>query len=106
MCYIAIRPGWQGRKPHQRCPDRDAGATYRASLLLQAGKLDDAISEYRKAQGLAGLDGVLAREGLGIALETKATQEKDASARQKGLEDALATFKAMQPDEKGPRAAY
>jgi tetratricopeptide (TPR) repeat protein len=36
----------------------------------------------------------------------KATQEKDATARQKGLEEALATFKSMQPDDKGPRAAY
>ena len=83
-----------------------AGPTYRASLLVQAGKLDEAIAEYRKAQGQAGLDGVLAREGLGIALEMKATAEKDATSRQKGLEDALATFKSMQPDDKGPRSAY
>lgn len=83
-----------------------AGPGYRASMLVQAGKLDEAIGEYRKAQGQTGLDGVLAREGLGIALEMKATQDKDAAARQKGLEEALATFKSMQPDEKGPRAAY
>jgi hypothetical protein len=82
-----------------------AGPTYRASLLVQAGKLDDAIAEYRKVSD-PGLDGVLAREGLGLAIEMKAEGEKDATARQKGLEDALATFKTMQPDEKGPRAAF
>ena len=84
----------------------DMPGAYRASMLMQAGKLEDAITEYRKHQTDKDLDGVLAREGLGIALETKATQEKDAATRQKGLEDALGVFKTMQPDEKGPRAAY
>jgi tetratricopeptide (TPR) repeat protein len=80
--------------------------TYRASLLVQAGKLDEAIAEYKKAQVGTTLDNVLAREGLGIALEMKAQAEKDPTARQKGLEEALATFQSMQPDEKGPRRAY
>jgi tetratricopeptide (TPR) repeat protein len=84
----------------------DAGTVYRASLLLQTGKVDDAIAAYRKAQRAKGLDGVLAREGLAIALETKALEEKDAAARQKGLEEALSVFKTMQPDEKGARFAY
>lgn len=83
-----------------------AGATYRASLLVTAGRLDEAIAEYKKATGQPALDGVLAREGLGIALELKATKETDAAARQKGLEDALATFKTMQPLDDGPRRAY
>jgi tetratricopeptide (TPR) repeat protein len=83
-----------------------AGPTYRASLLVQAGKLDEAIAEYKKAQTQIGLDGVLAREGLGLAQEMKATAEKDVAARQKGLEEALMTFQAMQPDEKGPRRAF
>lgn len=83
-----------------------AGPTYRASLLVEAGKLDDAIAEYKKGIGQVGLDGVLAREGLGLAQEMKAEGEKDPAARQKGLEEALATFKTMQPDDKGPRAAY
>jgi len=83
-----------------------AGPTFKASLLLQAGKIDDAINEYKRAQGKVGLDGVLAREGLGIALEMKAENEKDPAARQKGLEDALATFKSMQPDAGGPRYAF
>src|SRR5690606_30292319 len=79
---------------------------YRASLLMQVGKLDEAIAEYKKQQSGNTLDAVLAREGLGIALEMKAEQQKDAAARQKGLEEALAVFQSMQPDEKGPRYAY
>src|SRR4051794_21318076 len=70
-----------------------AGPTYKASMLLQAGKIDDAIGEYKRGIGKTGLDGVLAREGLGIAQEMKAENEKDPTARQKGLQDALATFK-------------
>ena len=83
-----------------------AGPTYKASLLVQAGKLDEAITEFKRAQTAKGLDGVLAREGLGLAQEMKAEAEKDATARQKGLEEALATFTAMQPDAAGPRHAY
>jgi tetratricopeptide (TPR) repeat protein len=83
-----------------------ATTAYKASLLMQAGKLDEAIAEYHKGENAKDLDGVLSREGLGIALETKALAEKDAAARQKGLEDSLAVFQKMQPDEKGPRSAY
>ncbi|NVB83933.1 MAG: hypothetical protein HOV81_36495 [Kofleriaceae bacterium] len=82
------------------------GGAYKASLLLQAGKVDESIAEYKKVQDKKGLDGVLAREGLGIAQEAKAHAEKDAAARQKDLEEALATFQAMQPDAQGPRHAY
>jgi hypothetical protein len=82
------------------------GGAFRASMLLQAGRLDDAIAEYRKHQSGKTLDAVLAREGLGLALEMKAEQEKDAATRQKGLEEALTVFQSMQPDEKGPRYAY
>jgi tetratricopeptide (TPR) repeat protein len=83
-----------------------AGPVYKASLLVQAGKLDEAIAEYKKGTSAKGLDGVLAREGLGIALEEKALAEKDANARQAGLDEALKAFQSMQPDEKGPRADY
>ena len=83
------------------------GPTFRASVLLDAGKLDDAIAEYKKAQGAKGIEGVLAREGLGIALERKADADtSNPAARQKDLEDALAAYNAMQPDDKGPRAAW
>jgi len=84
-----------------------AGHAFRGGQLLDAGKVDDAIAEYRK--GIAdtkSIEGVLCREGLGLALEAKAAAEKDATARQKGLEEALAAFAAMQPDEAGQRRAY
>lgn len=82
------------------------GHAFRASLLLGAGNVDSAIEEYRKGQDAKGLEGVLAREGLGIALEAKAATEKDAAARDKLMAEALATYQRMQPDEKGPRRVY
>jgi hypothetical protein len=79
---------------------------FRASLLVQAGKLDEAITEYKKYTKGKTLDAVLAREGLALAIEMKAEAEKDAAARQKGLEEALTAFQQMQPDAHGPRYAY
>jgi tetratricopeptide (TPR) repeat protein len=83
-----------------------AGHAYRGGLLMDAEKVDEAIAEYRAGQNDPEPEGVLSREGLGIALEVKATTEKDATAQNKLLQDALAAFTAMQPDEKGPRRAY
>jgi tetratricopeptide (TPR) repeat protein len=83
-----------------------AGHAFRGGQLMDAGKIDDAIAEYRQGTGDKTIEGVLCREGLGIALETKALAEKDNAARQKGLEEALAAFTAMQPDEAGMRHAY
>jgi len=82
------------------------GHAYRASLLLASGDLDKAIEEYKAGQDAQGVEGVLSREGLGIALEAKAEAEKDAAARGKLLEEALAVYQRMQPDEKGVRRAY
>ena len=84
----------------------DPGPLYRASMLVDAGKLDEAIAEYSKLETDKGIDGVLAREGKGLALEAKAAADKDATAAQKGYEAALASFVAEQPDENGPRYAY
>lgn len=82
------------------------GHAYRGGLLLEAGNLDEAIAEYRRGTEDKGIQGVLAREGLGIALEAKAAAEKDAAARGKLLEEALTSYQRMQPDEKGPRYIY
>lgn len=79
---------------------------FRAGLLLEAGEVDQAIAEYKLAQDAAGIEGVVAREGLGMALETKATAEKDAAARSKLLGEALDAYTRMQPEEEGPRYAY
>jgi hypothetical protein len=84
----------------------DPGPLYRAGILVDAGKLDEAIAEYTKAESDKGLEGVLAREGKGLALEAKAAADKDPAASQKGYEAALAEFQAMQPEETGPRYAY
>jgi hypothetical protein len=86
----------------------DGGPSFRGAVLLDAGKIDEAIAEYRKGEKLAGIDGVMAREGLGVALEAKAgsLDKSDAAGRQKLLEEALAVYMTMQPDEAGPRRAY
>jgi tetratricopeptide (TPR) repeat protein len=78
----------------------------RAALLMDAGKLDDAGKAYQAISGQPGLDGVLAREGLGYVAEARAALTKDAAEQQKLLEQALAAFKSMQPDDDGPRRDY
>jgi hypothetical protein len=83
-----------------------AGPVFRGGLLLDAGRFDDSVAEYRKGSADQTITGVMCREGIGLAIEAKATAEKDSAARQKGLEAALAAFVAMQPDEAGPRRAY
>jgi len=83
-----------------------AGHAFTGGQLLDAGKTDEAIAEYRKGTADKTIEGVLCREGLGLALEAKAAGEKDAAVRQKALEEALAAFVAEQPDEAGPRRAY
>ncbi len=88
-------------------PDAPSGPVFRGALLAREGRYDDALAAYREVQTDLGFEGVLAREGIGLALEAKATAPKtEPTVRQKGLEDALAEFKVMQPDEKGPRRAY
>ena len=84
----------------------DLAHSYRGGLLLDAGRVDDAIAEYRKGTSKSGIEGVLSREGLGIALETKGIAEKDTAARQKLFEEALATFTSMQPAKDGFRRGY
>lgn len=86
--------------------DAQIGHAVRGNLLVEAGRLDEAITEFKLGQEAETVDGVLCREGIGLALEAKASAEKDAAARQKGLEDALNAFKTMQPDDAGPRRAY
>ena len=82
------------------------GPAFKASMLIDAGKLDEAIAIYRTCDSGTGIENVLCREGLGIALETKALAEKDATASHKLLEEALEAFLRMQPADDGPRRAY
>jgi tetratricopeptide (TPR) repeat protein len=83
-----------------------AGPAYRGGLLFDVGKFDEAIAAYKTGVANKTIEGVLCREGLGLALEAKASADKDPAARQKGFEEALAAFAAMQPDEAGVRRAY
>lgn len=82
---------------------RGAATLVEARVLLRGGKLDQALELYRKKAGASGIDGLVAREGVGIALEAKATIASDQAERQKLLEDALAAFRAIQPDDAGFR---
>lgn len=84
----------------------DATPGFRAAMLVDAGKLDEAIELYRSCDQGQGIENVLCREGLGIALETKAMADKDPASSQKLYEQALEAFLRMQPDETGPRRAY
>lgn len=86
--------------------NKDVTPAYRAGVLLDAGKLDEAISAYQACSSVPGVDGVVCREGVGLATEAKAAAEKDNAAQNKGYEAALAAFKAEQTDDNGPRAAY
>jgi hypothetical protein len=81
---------------------------FRASMLIDVGKLDEAITLYRTCQTGTTIENILCREGLGIALETKALglPKTDTAGRQKLLEESLDAFLRMQPAEDGPRRAY
>lgn len=85
---------------------RGAGALVEAQLLARTGKLDAALAIYRKHAAAKGVDGLLAREGVGVVLESQAAAATDPAARQKLLEDALAAYRAIQTDDKGLRRDY
>jgi hypothetical protein len=83
----------------------------RGGVLLSLGRPDEAATAYRDfaSDTDTPILRVSALEGYGYALEAKAAAEKDARARQAGLELALAAFTDMQPSETGPgrgRALY
>ena len=79
------------------------GAVYRGGLLLDAGRLDEAEAAYKSGSGASGLDGVLAREGLGFVHEARGLAATDAAAKQRHFEAALAAFRSAQPSDTGPR---
>ncbi len=76
--------------------------------LLDSGRYDDAIarlSSYAKSSAPLMLR-LIAREGIGYALEAKAMAEESAEAREAGLRQALAAFEAIQVKDDGPRRDY
>jgi len=85
---------------------RGAARLLEGNLLLEAGKLADAEAVYRSGATGPSLEAVLSREGLGYVAEARADAAKEPAERQKLLEAALAAFRAVQPDDKGPRRDY
>ena len=85
---------------------RGAASLYEAQLLVQTGKLDDALAIYKRVGTGTSTDAAVAREGVGVVLETKAAASKDAAEHKRLMEEALAAYRAIQPDDKGPRRDY
>jgi predicted negative regulator of RcsB-dependent stress response len=85
---------------------RGAASLYEAQLLVQTGKLDDALAIYKRVGTGTSTDAVVAREGVGVVLETKAAASKDPAEHKRLMEEALAAYRAVQPDDKGPRRDY
>ncbi|MCX5745067.1 MAG: hypothetical protein NT062_21480 [Proteobacteria bacterium] len=81
------------------------GPAFKAGLLFDTGKFDEAITEYKTCTAVEGIEGVLCREGLGLALEAKA-DATTGDGRTAAFQAALDAFKAMQPADDGLRAAY
>jgi hypothetical protein len=81
---------------------------FHAAALYDAGRFQDAIAMYRELLADETMPAIAAsaREGLGYAQEALALANEDQAARQAGLEDALATFRQIQPQEDGPRREY
>lgn len=76
-----------------------------ADLYMELERYEEAAKLYRnyaQSEAPAYLR-LVAREGLGYALESRALAAEEAEARQAGLEKALKAFEAMQPNSEGPR---
>jgi hypothetical protein len=74
-----------------------------AALLLQLGKHDEAIRAFQAYLGRSGPEilTLIAREGIGYALEAKALAQTDAKAQAAGLREAIAAFQKIQPKADG-----
>ncbi len=87
--------------------DASVGHSYRAGYLLDAGKIEEAIAEYKRGTDASGIEGVLCREGLGIAHEALATKvDASPEVKKANYEAALAAYASMQPEPEGERHAY
>jgi tetratricopeptide (TPR) repeat protein len=90
--------------------DRGAGdvtsPVYKGSLLLAAGKLDEAAAAFQRSAGRKDLEGVLAREGLGYVAEAKANAATDAAQKTQLFEQAITAFRAVQPADTGLHRDY
>jgi len=85
---------------------RGAASLYEAQLLIQTNKLDEALAIYKRVGAGTSSDAAVAREGVGVVLETKAAATKDPAEQKRLMDEALAAFRAVQTDDKGPRRDY
>jgi hypothetical protein len=83
---------------------REGVALLEADDLLEAGHLDEAEAAYTRLSARPGLEGVLAREGLGFVAEARAAET--GADRDAALGKALLAFRDVQTDDAGPRRAY
>jgi hypothetical protein len=85
-----------------------AAELLRASQFMKTGRYDDAVNAYAifAKSGEPPSLRIIAREGLGYALEGKAEAIEDEAGRKAVLEQALQAFTDMQPKEGGPRHEY
>lgn len=76
-----------------------------AEALYQLGRYREAADRFRQYAEEGGPQDLVlnAREGAAYSLEAMAMAEKDAKAKEAGLEKALKAFTDMQPQADGPR---
>lgn len=77
----------------------------RANMLMDLGRYDEAATLYKDYASSGDVDELklVAREGIGYALEEKALATEDPGQRQTELEEALHAFEQMQTKEDGVR---
>ena len=89
----------------------DRALLLKGSLLFDLGRWDEAVEQYDRflAKDPAAAQAFVAREGKGYAREAKALSLTDAAQKKAALDQALAAFRDIQTDPKGPfyaTAAY
>lgn len=103
-----LAPLEQLRQEHGSTRTARSVRLFHAATLYDAGRYQEAIELYQEI--LAGPpepgSAAVAREGLGYAQEAQALSSEDQAARQAGLEQALETFRQIQPADEGPRREY
>ncbi|MCA9680054.1 MAG: hypothetical protein H6709_07865 [Kofleriaceae bacterium] len=82
---------------------RQSAALLEARMLFDAGRLDDAERLYGKLSTRPGIEGAIAREGVGYVAEARADAATDPAEHTRLLEVALEAFRKVQTDDEGPR---
>lgn len=98
-------------KLHSEYGSSDVAARARlfhASVLYDAGRYADAEAMYRAFAASDAPDSLrlIAREGIGYAIEARALEMEEGPERKAALEQALAAFKELQPTEGAAHRDY